>query len=370
MMIRFVASMVVTAVLLLLTELFIRGEVTHVVRKGVENSTSIQADPELLVESTARGRRYVKNAEIVIRNHYLSNQDVEIVTNSQGLRHRPLVVPKPQGDLRVLVLGDSITAADSVRDEDTFVRILERSLRAEFHFERIEVINAGISNVGITEEANIFEDIADEVQPDVTLLMFYLNDSRPPWGFAGEIGDRGWLRRHSVLYDTLYRIIQERVWMQKHAPKHLAWVPAVQSLAWRSDSRAFRDLANLARYDWGAAWLDESWTIVEEELQRLQTEVKERNSRLIAAILPVSFQLDATFEDKTPQNRFESIARSLEIPVIDLMPALMKVESSDRYYDHCHPTPVGNEAIANALKSFVAAALQPTAVSSTAMGAP
>ena len=48
-----------------------------------------------------------------------------------------------------------------------------------------------------------FDDDLRASRPDLVVVAFYLNDSRPPWGFtfSDEVGHPGWLRRHSVAAD-------------------------------------------------------------------------------------------------------------------------------------------------------------------------
>lgn len=341
---------------LLLIELYLREEVAFVVQQGATTASSFEADPEFLVTTSSRGRRYVPNARVVIRNHYLSQRDIELHINSLGLRHRELSSPKPEGEKRILVLGDSITAADSVPDQETFVRIAERSLH-QVHVPSVQVINAGIANVGITEEVNLFEDLAPQVQPDLVVLAFYLNDSRPPWGFAGEIGDRGWIRRHSILVDTLFVRLQQYRWIQTHARRHLEWVPSAARLPWRTSKDAFAELVAQARYDWGSAWLEESWDVVRRELTRLHSLTDSAKIPLVIVAFPVLFQLESEFEDTAPQTELKKIAHAIDVPVFDLYPILRSAEASALFYDHCHPNPAGHRVIADAITPFLGAQL-------------
>ena len=69
--------------------------------------------PKALHTRTAAGKRITPNLDTVIRAHPISGRDVGVRTNRLGLRG-PEVGPKRDGELRVLVLGDSITFADYV----------------------------------------------------------------------------------------------------------------------------------------------------------------------------------------------------------------------------------------------------------------
>src|SRR5687767_15327143 len=61
--------------------------------------------------------------------------------SSQGLRDDEVVIPKPAGVRRILVLGDSVAYGSSVPRQDTFANRLERISPRQLG--PVEVINAG-----------------------------------------------------------------------------------------------------------------------------------------------------------------------------------------------------------------------------------
>jgi hypothetical protein len=65
--------------------------------------------------------------------------------NSYGFRGPDIVVPMPDGVIRVLVVGDSFIFGAGVRLEHTFVRRLAEIL-AERGPDHIEVVNCGTSS--------------------------------------------------------------------------------------------------------------------------------------------------------------------------------------------------------------------------------
>jgi hypothetical protein len=62
-------------------------------------------------------------------------------TNALGLRGPDVVVPKPAGTYRVLLLGDSMTAGLEVNENETFAAVCVERLRGPRH---VEVVNAGV----------------------------------------------------------------------------------------------------------------------------------------------------------------------------------------------------------------------------------
>ena len=73
-----------------------------------------------------------------------------------------------------------------MRDEETYVKQTASALETALGY-RVEVINAGVGDTGSQEQIDILEESGLQIQPDIVVLGFYLNDSRPPWGFSGEL---------------------------------------------------------------------------------------------------------------------------------------------------------------------------------------
>ena len=99
--------------------------------------------------------------------------DTEVSTNSIGLRDDE-VGPKPPGEYRILVLGDSMTLAVQVPSEETFAHVLEERLNgAAAGLARYRIINAGVQGYGTVEQYLFLEQLPDVVEPDLVLLMVY-----------------------------------------------------------------------------------------------------------------------------------------------------------------------------------------------------
>lgn len=302
--------------------------------------------------TASSGRRLIPNTRVVIRNHRLSRMDVPIRTNSLGFRGEEVEMPKPGGELRILALGDSITWGDYLLEQDVWTSRLEQRLREAG--ENARVLNAGVGDIGIREEIDILRSPGISTEPDVVILAFYLNDSRPPWGFPLELGARGWLRRHSVLADQIHQRLALYRWLQTEGAGRFDWVEARHQLDWRADPAAFARLADLARFDWGAAWQEDSWGVIEESLNELAALAKQRGFEVVVALFPVFFQVYADVVDRLPQDRMEALARAHGFEVVDLLPLLRANRDRRVFYDACHPLPWANDLIAAELAAVVA----------------
>lgn len=114
-----------------------------------------------------------------------SNQDVvstevpalphRVTTNSIGYRGEEIPVEKPEGELRILMTGDSFTFGAFVNNSETLPAQLEKKLRAKCGTNSIRVINAGLSGGTIIGQAEIIKR-GLILEPDLVVLVFYEND--------------------------------------------------------------------------------------------------------------------------------------------------------------------------------------------------
>ena len=347
-------TLVFSLIGLVLLELLARSSLSYVARRTVSDlGGSLDADPEMLIEYTARGRRFVPNADVVIHNHYVSKLDVDIRTNSIGLRDIDRAVKAAPGKTRILFLGDSIVAQDYLPSAETLSAELERRLNqgAEGKFE---VINAGLSNSGIDEQYQLLTEVIVKLNPDIVLLSFYLNDSRPAWGFSGEIGShRGWWRKNSIIAETITRELEVRKWLKDSNVNRFEWIELLDQIPWRTERDAFIRLAQAAPYDWGSAWNPNSWTVVSAGLSKIKLLVGQHQARLGMISMPVAYQVQSEFIEDTPQRKIAEIAQSLKVPHRSMLEIERASPDKDIFFDWCHPNQRGNQLIAPAIADFV-----------------
>lgn len=332
-------------------ETFLRQRATFIVSRG---GATLEHNADLLVRFTPNGKRLVPNAHVVIRNHYLSKKDVLMDVSSLGFRDEELARQKAPGELRILILGDSITWGDYLQADEVYVERAERHLREALPGRTVHVVNAGVGDIGLREELGILEEQGLPISPDVVVVAFYLNDSRPPWGFPKEVGHPGWLRRHSVLADTIYRTFKLKRWMRRQGEQRFQWVPAFRKLDWANDPAVFQRLVAMAKYDWGAAWDEGSWAVVREGFERLRALSETHGFEVAVVAFPVSFQVYAKALDDSPQRRLEKEAAEAGFAFLDLLP-ILRARSDDEnlFFDQCHPREPANELIGAELASFL-----------------
>ena len=99
--------------------------------------------------------------------------------NSEGLREREEVIgPKPDGEKRVVCIGDSFTFGWGVRVEDAWPRLVEQELRNED--PGIRTVNCGAAGaIYVDEYASALEHRFGRYQPDAVVVSLCLNDLIP-----------------------------------------------------------------------------------------------------------------------------------------------------------------------------------------------
>lgn len=140
-------------------------------------------------------------------------QDVAFRTNEIGLRDRKLL-PAEHDELRVLVLGDSVTLGWGVPVEETFPARLEQELAGRTG-RPVRSINSGVSGYNTVQELAFLKRHADSMAPDMVVLVYVENDIEPEaenmvdmqHRWENPPGANATLLRWSWLYRIIYYIL-------------------------------------------------------------------------------------------------------------------------------------------------------------------
>lgn len=117
--------------------------------------------------------RYTPNARWHFKHPEYS---VEYAINGQGFRdaeHHP--VPKPDGELRVLLLGDSFTFGQAVNYEQTWPVIAEKLLSRSGK-NHISLVKAGIQGMDTRSEFILMRRLIEDCECDAVVVGFLIND--------------------------------------------------------------------------------------------------------------------------------------------------------------------------------------------------
>lgn len=109
--------------------------------------------------------------------------------SAQGLRDRPVELPKPPGRIRIALIGDSVVYGTGVDLEDTLAKQLERELRALLPELDLEVLNCGVEATNTSQQLALLRYRLWAFEPDLLLWCVTIPDASgrniqhpPDWG--------------------------------------------------------------------------------------------------------------------------------------------------------------------------------------------
>lgn len=316
--------------------------------------------------------------------------EVYIEINSKGLRDVEIPYEKPAGTKRILLLGDSMTAAFQVPLEDSFGKVLEQGLNAaNLTNDDWQVVNGGINGFGTDNELLFFRLEGKKYQPDLVIVGMYLaNDiynnsyvletrlggsGHKPYFTLDEAGELV-LNNYPVPETDLFTI-RVGTFLKKHfqLPRFIA-----QGLSLRNQNNvpaALKPLLELTVGQRGAVEIqqqqqqqqtvannssetgerpfrtvsiceeeyaprtEEAWAITRAILLQLQAEVEEAGAELLILSIPAMPQLVPPAEGQEwycnrPNEELNSFLDEVGIPYLDLLEPFRQhlVEGGDPLY--------------------------------------
>jgi lysophospholipase L1-like esterase len=287
--------------------------------------------PYNMVYQTPHGLRLRANVDGVIRNHVLSGRDIILQTDQYGLRGRALTLSKLS---KILVLGDSITLADYVDEDETIPALLTRHFKDTYTF-----INAGVATTGTNDQFYRYLEVRDAIQPKVVLVGMFLDDSRsthgiriqrlPAWTHISRLG--------AIALSSLPRVRQRILSSEETA----------------GEVQRFGDIH--------AMWAPEAWSNVRKALELLKQDTLAHDIKLGIFLFPLAeqvFEQDAMADSHPlPQKHFLDMCMEVGLPCFDLLPALKEAHSKAPdirlYFDFCHLTLDGHHVTTEALAPWI-----------------
>ena len=256
---------------------------------------------------------------------------VELRYNSMQFRERE-PGPRRPGVRRVVVLGDSFTEGQGVKEPDVYPRVLERALNERGAVEW-EVLNFGHRGADFPVLRDTFERVL-ELDPDVVVYGMMLNDCEQAPGFRA---------RHRRLSDRLTgRSRQERdptpdqafgrrtASFVRHRLERLR--TRRQTIAWYADLYAEPN--------------QEGWERTQEHLRHMDRAMRLRGGRFLVATWPVLVDLEGAYPLSRVHQTIGRFCHGAGIPWVDLLPALQERAASDLWV---HPIDAHPNEIAHAL---------------------
>lgn len=257
-------------------------------------------------------------------NSHFYSIDAPASINSAGLRDDEIPREKPDGEVRILALGDSFTFALGVRHEDIWAQQLERILNERQAPKRFQVINAGVAGYNTRQELIYLLDEGYSWDPDLVIVAFFWNDlignepplpaldSTPrlaPGAAVREEQDhhflppwiRDPLRQSLVIYLPVTRA--QLVWQMFSPPEDRA--SRVQRAILTGDE----------------AFLEPYWLATETRLLEIARSGKERGVPVLLLVFPMENLIKRSDPGVAFVGRLRRIWEPTGMPLVDVAPA-------------------------------------------------
>ena len=199
--------------------------------------------------------RYAKSLKVENKNPEISHahkvnssanlMGVEIKLNSLGHRNNELDGLKEEGEKRLFVLGDSIALGWGVAKEDVFVDNLEERLNEEkgsktgFHFV---TINSGVGNYNTFYKVELFKEQLKNVDPDLVILQYYINDAE-----KNAKGRGGFILKHSLLIASIHYYISIFSQEKKTLAEYYTDIYKDESEGWKNAKKSLEELKKICK---------------------------------------------------------------------------------------------------------------------------
>jgi len=297
--------------------------------------------------------------------------DRNITTNSFGYRDEEFPSSKPNDEVRILALGDSVTYGGYVLSSKTFTEQLEDRLSSQFPSHSFQVINTGVPGNGPMQEYYDLQEGLD-FDPDAVILQFTLNDVTEPYIFLKRLGGSGWsyhgirdipaidfyLGQHSSLYCLAKNWYAEMTYRGKDS----------DTLKERAKKQEIYQKEKLiTRHDHEK--IREAWKEYFHWLTKIADTCRNKQLPLIILISPFEFQFNLSPEQDYPQKNIIHFCEAGNLSYLDLIDVLRSDFESqglsysnrtgteefwDRFfYDHDHLSMLGHKFVAELLFPLV-----------------
>jgi lysophospholipase L1-like esterase len=268
--------------------------------------------------------------------------------NSRGLRDRDYPDEPGAGVTRILAVGDSITFAQSLPLDATYVKRLERMLNESRH-GAFEVIHAGVSGYNACQEEAFLRHIGLAYRPELILWQYCLNDIDDAWNPYGDT-NRGFV----PLPISFKRGLRDHVWTWNFMRTHLfvlmqraGTIPGSTPIDPRN--------AQLTIDQYGSsdtARVDTAWACVE----RAAALARSRGARMLVLIVPLATQMDSSAGmSDAPQRDLARRCAAAGLACVDLLPSFNESTAQELFLlpDFVHLTAAGHALMARAVEQAI-----------------
>lgn len=296
-----------------------------------------------------------------------------VTYNSQGLHDREHSFAKPEGVLRLLIVGDSFVEALEVPSEASFCSLLADDLRPclPAPWKSVEVINFGVSGTGTGQELlKLRHHRAFDYSPDVVVLtVFPGNDLRNNSFPLERLSRKPYfsLVDAKLVLSTKYRdsflsryfrpTPVYRAWVRFRGWSRMAQLVNRLPLLWQPHEEREGSLATLWEPEAGVdamifrepedeEWKD-AWALTEALIEEIHRETEAHGARFLTVVVSAGIQVHPlpevrkSFEEALgvpdlfyPDRRLVALGEREGFPVLDLPPRFQEYAERTGQYLH------------------------------------
>ena len=225
------------------------------------------------------------------RGYFDEHNQVQGTINSQGYRGRRIDLQRQEGIKRLLFLGDSFVLGIGVRDEHTLPALVEQRYHKKGYV--VETINMAYSGSSTAKQLDIYQGYGLAYQPDVVVLGVFLNDARR----------RG--IHEFLVYGHVLAQVRQYSWFLN------ALVGSIE--------KGMLHRQMLAHYLAGYTPESPEWQAMQRQLKALQALALENGQRLVIALYPVLFGMQADYPFEQIHQTITGFCREQGLPLVDFL---------------------------------------------------
>ncbi len=288
--------------------------------------------------------------------------------NRFGFREADFPVRRPEGETRILCLGDSITFGYGLTAESAWPKVLEKNLQ-DVSSERIFCINAA-GNAATTHQAlALYDQHARGFGASTVVLGFCMNDVRLN-EHRNDVRRTGLQRRGSGLGAWRYRLRKSYLF----SAFDLVTTETVKRHLYPLTGRSWLEAHPYQLNSLGMTPESlRAWDDTLASLDSLHRQIAAEGSRMVVAAFPYQFQIsdlpsDNPYRiDKTrftvdPFERLRTFCAERGIAYVNLREVLAtarramlenRLAWNDLYIDYCHPNATGQALAARSIENAI-----------------
>ena len=264
---------------------------------------------------------------------------VDVSLNSLGHRNPNLPSSKDTDDIRILMIGSSITLGWGVEEDKTIISETASRLNEELGRQtekRFIGINAGVGNYNTVYSVELFKRQLKDTDPDVVVFQYYINDAEP-----NPVGANSILIKHSLLFALLSTRFQQMLFTTSSTSlsEYYENLYSKNNEGWKNAQAAFSELKQISR---------------------------DRGIRLVVLLVPEMHNLSADSPYPPIYKLIEGLFDGMGVSFISSYPALSAAFAANPAMawvakDDPHPSAAAHKIISNILYDFLVTNLHPLA---------